>query len=559
MNIKLENISFSYDHKQVLQGINLHIAEGSLTLLCGITGSGKSTLLRLMSGLYKTDAGCISYVNDGEPLSVSMVFQQPETQLFASSAYKDIEYGLEQRKVPRARRSELVHQALDKVGLPHELFSHRSPFLLSGGEKRRLCIAGAIALTPELLILDEPTAGLDPPAVRGLLQTLQELRHSGLTVVIGTHDLDSFLPIADQAVVMSQGSIHYQGPVTPLIEEPAKLREAGLEIPAYARIGSRLKSQGLLSYIPDSSESLLQALQAQVLPASPHGHSTEIIKSNNSITEVITSKTQVPEGILSSEPVHSSPIHLGQSLWQSLDPRVKWFGMVVWTLLILGMNTPVPLLLTTGIIAALIGSAGIPWRRTAGFFKPFLIMFVFLWMISSVSLHGADWELGPVGISYSGMIQGGFSILRFVLMIALGFLFTETTTGSPLREALEWAIAPLKKLGIRTRNWSLAVSITLQFVPWILRKLSQLQLALRSRGPRKSPFKRWAPGQISLLIVPLLILVISMGDELATSIESRGYDPSKERTPWIALTWQRRDTFALAFILLTAAGLWLIS
>ena len=556
MNIQLENISFSYDQKQVLHEINLHIPEGSLTLICGITGSGKSTLLRLMSGLELPASGCISYVKEGKPLSVSMVFQQPETQLFASSAYKDIEYGLEQHKIPRTLHMELVHQALDKVGLPHELFSQRSPFLLSGGEKRRLCIAGAIALTPELLILDEPTAGLDPSAVRGLLETVQELRDSGLTIVIGTHELDRFLPIADRAVVMSEGSIHYEGPVTPLIEDPAKLRAAGLETPAYARIGRRLKGQGLLANIPDSPENLLQVLQAQAWPVPRKVHSAEVIEDR--INEVIACKAQKPEGTLPAAPKHSHPLHLKKLRWQSLDPRVKWAGMVLWTLLILGMNTPAPLLVTLGLIAALIGSAGITWTRTARFFKPFLIMFLFLWMISSVSLHDADWQLGPLGLSYSGMVQGGLSILRFVLMIALGFLFTETTTGAPMREALEWAIAPLNKLGVRTRNWSLAVSITLQFVPWILRKISQLQLALRSRSPRKSPFKRWTPRQISLLIVPLLILVISMGDELATSIESRGYDPNKERTPSFALTWQRRDTLAMAFILLTAVGFWFI-
>ena len=556
MNIQLEDLTFYYDKKKVLHDINLQIPEGRLTLVCGVTGSSKSTLLRIIAGLDKPASGSISYSKHEAESAVSMVFQMPETQLFASSAYKDIEYGLEQREVPKFHRTELVHQALDTVGLPHEQFSERSPFLLSGGEKRKLCIAGAIAATPELLILDEPTAGLDPQAVRSLLETVQELRTSGLTIVIGTHDLDSFFPIADEVVVMSRGYVHDQGPVATLIAQPDRLSTAGLEAPAYVRMGRKLHVLGRLPLIPDSPEGLLQLLSTQsyLIPA---GNALQAESKGSG--ELLNFAVSEDSNEREEENPSSSPVSARKARWQGLDPRVKWLGMVLWTLVILGMDSPAPLLLTTGLIVVLIGSADISWKRTVAFFRPFLVMFLFLWMVSSVSMHHADWQLGPLGISYSGMIQGGFSILRFVLMIALGFLFTETTTGAPLREALEWAIAPLKKLGIHTRNWSLAVSITLQFVPWILRKISQLQLALRSRGSRKNRLKRWTPRQMALMIVPLLILVIGMGDELATSIESRGYDPSKERTPWFVLTWDRKDTLVLAFVIITAAGLWLIS
>ncbi|WP_052087928.1 ATP-binding cassette domain-containing protein [Paenibacillus wynnii] len=554
MTIKLEEITYSYDKKQVLHNINLHIPEGRLTLICGVTGSGKSTLLRLISRLDEPDSGSISSSIKDDNSSVSMVFQQPETQLFASSAHKDIEYGLEQREVSKPLRPGLIQHAMDKVGLPYELYSQRSPFLLSGGEKRRLCIAGAIAITPNLLVLDEPTAGLDPPAIRGFLQTIQELRRSGLTIVIGTHDLDSFFPIADKIVVMCQGSVHYQGAVAPLIDEPDELNAAGLEAPVYARIGRKLKLQGLLSSIPGSHESLLKELRDHVYPIPADDVHPALGRDPE---EALTAHKVYSN--LPSASLHRASVSKRKARWQALDPRVKWLGMALWTLIILGMNSPGALLFTTGFIVVLVWSADITWRRTVVFFRPFLIMFLFLWVLSSISLHHADWQLGPLGISYSGIVQGGLSILRFILMIALGFLFTETTTGAPLREALEWAIAPLKKLGIHTRNWSLAVSITLQFIPWILRKLSQLQLALRSRGRRKHPLKRWTPRQMSMLIVPLLILVISMGDELATAIESRGYDPSKERTPWFVLVWHRSDTLALVFILLTASGLWLLS
>uniref|UniRef100_UPI00046FF1F0 energy-coupling factor transporter transmembrane component T n=1 Tax=Paenibacillus zanthoxyli TaxID=369399 RepID=UPI00046FF1F0 len=162
----------------------------------------------------------------------------------------------------------------------------------------------------------------------------------------------------------------------------------------------------------------------------------------------------------------------------------------------------------------------------------------------------------PFQFSAEGAISGGLSVLRLGLLISLGFLFTETTSGAPLREGLEWAIKPLGKLGVRTRNWSLAVSVTLQFIPWVLGKISSLQLALASRGNRKRERMRWTPKQISLMAVPLLLQVISMGDELATAIEARGYDPSKPRTPWLVLRWRRRDTAAVLIAVLAAALLW---
>ncbi|MRN54132.1 ATP-binding cassette domain-containing protein [Paenibacillus monticola] len=552
MIVQMEGVSFQYDKTPALCDIQLEIPQGSLTVLCGITGSGKSTLLRLISGLVKPSTGSISYGGDVNPKRISMVFQQPETQLFASSVYKDIEYGLEQHGVPKASRSELIQSALAKVGLPFEEYSERSPFLLSGGEKRRLCIAGAIAVQPRLLILDEPTAGLDPPAAQALLELVQKLQQSGLTIVTGTHDLDAFFPIADQAVVMSQGSVYYSGPIHPLTTDPAKLSAAGLEPPAYVRIGATLKEKGLIKKTPASLEDVLTELQA-------HPLAIPVISRN--IMEVVEDAdadvlpTEDNRFQAYSEVIHSKTTTL-KSRWQERDPRVKWLGMVLGSFIILGMHSLLPLLLTTGIIAGLLGSAGLSWARTVWFFKPFLLMFLFLWILSAITWSSPDYSLGPIGFTNEGIILGGLSVLRFLLLVAIGFLFTETTTGAPLREGLEWAIAPLKKLGIRTRNVSLAVSITLQFVPWILGKLSQLQLALRSRGRQQNKLKQWTPRQIYMLLVPLLILVISMGDELATAIESRGYDSKKDRTPTYALIWRRSDTLSLICILLVTGLLW---
>ncbi|OKP66275.1 hypothetical protein A3842_29755 [Paenibacillus sp. P3E] len=561
MRIQANHVFFSYDRLPVLTDINLDIREGTLTVLCGVTGSGKSTLLRLLSGLAEPAAGTI-LLDGGQAAAgnVSMVFQQPETQLFAGSVYQELEYGLAERGVPGPQRLELIRSALARVGLPYDEFGGRSPFLLSGGEKRRLCIAAAIASLPGLLVLDEPTAGLDPQAAGSLLELLRGLRRSGLTLVIGTHDLDSFLPIADEAIVLSQGAVHYSGPASTLSADPLVLTGAGLEPPAYSRLGHRLRQRGLLAELPDSLDSLLAALAEQPLPAPPEEAppaSVQIPRLSWSGGEnLLPAKGNTAGRSSAATDIQTAS---ARKPWQRLDPRVKWLGMVLGTLAVLGMQALLPLLLASGLIAGLMLSARIPWQRTIRFFRPFLLMFLFLWLLSALTWSSPDYKLGPVGLSLAGMERGGLNVLRFLLLVALGFLFTETTTGAHLREALEWGITPLKKLGIRTRNWSLAVSVTLQFVPWILDKLAQLQLALNSRGRKARGMARYTPRQVALLIVPLLILVIGMGDELATAVESRGYDPTKERTPAYLLSWQNRDTLVMLCILLAAALLWTVS
>ncbi|MDF9839982.1 MULTISPECIES: ATP-binding cassette domain-containing protein [unclassified Paenibacillus] len=579
MSIRAEKVAYLYDSTAALQDVNLEISRGTLAVLCGVTGSGKSTLLRLLAGLDTPSSGRIVYAGgSGGTPKVSIVFQQPETQLFAGSVHKEMEYGLEQHGVPKAQRLELIRSALSRAGLPYDIFAGRSPFLLSGGEKRRLCIAAALAVQPELLILDEPTAGLDPQSAHSLLQLVQQLRAEGITLIIGTHELDTLLPLADQAVVMHRGTVHYNGPAAPLAADHQLLRSAGLEPPAYSRIGDRLRRQGLLAEQPASIGELLARLASLPLPApSAAGVTGEGMAQphmSGGGADGGTAESHLPGGGAGGDLAESHmPIGTADGgtaethsrkasrriRWQKLDPRVKWLGMLLGSLVVLSMGSFPPVLPASLIICGLIGSAAVPWSRTVRYFRPFLLMFLFLWLLSALDWTSPDFSIGPAGFSVEGMARGGLNVLRFLLLIALGFLFTETTTGAPLREALEWGLTPLKKLGLRTRGWSLAVSVTLQFVPWILGKLDQLQLALKSRGKPRQGLARWTPRQIAMLIVPLLILVISMGDELATAVESRGYDPKKARTPAYSLNWKSADTLALACVVLTTALLWWFS
>ncbi|WP_151733606.1 ATP-binding cassette domain-containing protein [Paenibacillus tengchongensis] len=545
MSVRAEHLYYQYGTgRPVLRDVSLHIPGGTLTVLCGMTGSGKSTLLRLMAGLTEPAAGTVTR-GAASPDTAALVFQQPETQIFTGSVQQEVEYGLRQHHVPKDQRKDLIAAALDQAGLPYGTFAERSPFLLSGGEQRRLCIACALAVSPGLLLLDEPTAGLDPQAAQALLQLIQELRGSGVTLIVSTHDLDSFLHLADKVVVMKQGAVHYDGPAAPLLADFRLLEAAGLAPPAWARIGQRLTQRGLLERMPGHIGELLAGLAAQPLPV-PAGEGLRPASAP------AAAAVPLPDTAAAPEPP-DTPAMPG---WRGLDPRVKWLGMALGSLTLLGMKTLLPLLLAAALVALLLLSAGISRRRVLRFFRPFLLMFLFIWAVSGLEWRAPDVAWGPLGFSMEALKRGGLSVLKFLLLLSLGFLFTETTTGAPLREGLEWAIAPLRKLGIRTRSWSLAVTVTLQFVPWILDRLARLQLALKSRSGSGRRRGRWSPRQIAMLMVPLLIMVIGMGDELSTAVESRGYDPDKPRSAAIQLQWRSRDTAALLAVLLAAASLW---
>ncbi|MNM05295.1 Energy-coupling factor transporter ATP-binding protein EcfA2 [compost metagenome] len=565
MPVQLTAVSYRYGPLPALTDIDLELPKGSLTVLCGMTGSGKSTLLRLLAGLAEPSGGTIAYSEEASSPSVSIVFQHPESQLFGGTVLKDVEYGLEQSGVRQPQRSREAEQALSHAGLAPDSYGPRSPYLLSGGEKRRVCIAGALAPRPDVLLLDEPTAGLDPQAARGLLETVRELRDAGYTIVAATHDLDAFLPLADQAAVLAQGRLRYAGPTAGLWEEPRVLEDAGLAPPAYIRIGRMLMKRGLLDALPASTAGLPAALDGRLAypgdgaqrprdagaapaDAPPPGRSASGDGGRAMLPDAADASGQPAAGL--DKPAVRP---MTGAMVRSLDPRVKWLAMALGSLVLLGINGFPPLVLAALMIGALLAAGGISRKRARWFYRPFLPMFLLLWLLSAFYWNSAS---GGLAFSAKGAEAGGLSVLKLLLLLSLGFIFTETTSGAPLREGLEWAISPLRRFGVRTRNWSLAVSVTLQFVPWVLEKADELRLALASRGGRKFGLARWTPKQLSLMAVPLMLQVITMGDELSTAIEARGYDPDKPRTPWLQLRWQRQDTFALIVVLLAAALLY---
>ena len=263
MSIKLENVSYTYGsgtpyEKMALSNINLEIKQGEFVGIIGHTGSGKSTLVQHLNGLLQPMTGVVT-VNDvnlsGKDKAtlamrrkVGMVFQYPEHQLFEETIALDIAFGPKNMGVPEEEIEQRVHEAMDFVGLDYKTFADRSPFRLSGGQMRRVAIAGVIVLRPDFLVLDEPSAGLDPAGREEIFgEVMKWHRNNGLTVILVSHNMEDISRMADRVIVLDQGKIALDGDPLDIFEfERATLQAAGVDVPPVTELLEYLKSRGLM-------------------------------------------------------------------------------------------------------------------------------------------------------------------------------------------------------------------------------------------------------------------------------------------------------------------------
>ncbi|MFR3911983.1 MAG: energy-coupling factor transporter ATPase [Clostridium paraputrificum] len=260
MSIKIENLTHIYMpgspfEKVALKDINLTIDDNDFVALIGHTGSGKSTLIQHLNGLLSPTKGKI-YI-DGIDITeknvklvdirkkVGLVFQYSEYQLFEETIEKDIEFGPKNLGLSDEEIHQRVVKAMEMVGLDYEEYKDKSPFDLSGGQKRRVAIAGVIAMNPKTLILDEPTAGLDPNGRDDILAQIKKLHDDyGMTIILVSHSMEDVANIADKVIVMNNGSVELQGPIDTVFKEVEKLESIGLGVPQVTYLMLKLKALG---------------------------------------------------------------------------------------------------------------------------------------------------------------------------------------------------------------------------------------------------------------------------------------------------------------------------
>ncbi|WP_416197365.1 MAG: energy-coupling factor transporter ATPase [Sporanaerobacter sp.] len=260
MMIKIENLNFIYNpdspfETKALNNINLEINEGDFIGLLGHTGSGKSTLIQHLNGLIKPTSGSI--IVDGVDITekgadlksirqkVGLVFQYPEYQLFEETVYKDIAFGPKNLGLDDSEIDSRVKKAMELVGLDFDSLKDRSPFELSGGQKRRVAIAGVLAMEPKVLILDEPTAGLDPRGRDEILGEIKDLYNKGnITIILVSHSMEDVARLVNKIVVMHKGEIAMEGTPREVFRRAEELESMGLGIPQVTYFMRKYKESG---------------------------------------------------------------------------------------------------------------------------------------------------------------------------------------------------------------------------------------------------------------------------------------------------------------------------
>ncbi len=259
MKIEIKGVSHIYEQEQgikALDEINLTIHENEFIGLVGHTGSGKSTLVQLMNGLIRPTIGQV--IVDGIDLTkskvslkeirqkIGLVFQYPEHQLFEETVYNDIAFGPRNLGLDEEEVTSRVKEALDLVGMDYLEFKDRSPFNLSGGQQRKVAIAGVLAMEPRVLILDEPSAGLDPQGREQLIELLQHLyRTYKMTIILISHRMEEIARLSSRVLVMSSGKLVLDGTPEEVYSQVKELRKLALDLPEITEILWRLKNKGL--------------------------------------------------------------------------------------------------------------------------------------------------------------------------------------------------------------------------------------------------------------------------------------------------------------------------
>ncbi|HGA0816189.1 TPA: energy-coupling factor ABC transporter ATP-binding protein [Streptococcus agalactiae] len=252
--ITVNNLFFKYDSNQThyqLENVSFHVKQGEWLSIIGHNGSGKSTTVRLIDGLLEAESGQI--IIDGQELTednvwelrhkIGMVFQNPDNQFVGATVEDDVAFGLENKGIPLKDMKERVDQALDLVGMSE--FKMREPARLSGGQKQRVAIAGAVAMRPQVIILDEATSMLDPEGRLELIRTIRAIRQKyNLTVISITHDLDE-VALSDSVIVMKNGKVESTSTPKALFGRGNRLISLGLDVPFTSRLMAELAANGL--------------------------------------------------------------------------------------------------------------------------------------------------------------------------------------------------------------------------------------------------------------------------------------------------------------------------
>ena len=512
--VKLSDVSYSFPDagSKALSQVNLELAAGQTLAIIGRNGSGKSTLARLICALAAPDSGSIQVA--GLPLAgpdrpkakhlrrqnlrllrqrVGYVMQYPEHQLFADTVAQDIAYGPHNLGYGPEQVQQRVDDAMKLLGIGD--LADRSPFDLSGGQRRLVAIAGVVACSPQLLVLDEVTASLDPQACARIMALLRVLHQRGVTIVMSTHADREALDLADQTLLLEHGETLAYGPTAEVVERYHQL------------------------------------LATDAAEKEAAGKETSGRKAD---------RTQADQKPL--------------SLLARLDPRAKLVTFLLAMFTAFAISTPAQLVLALVVTVGLFSAARAPLRSIMNSVKGFLILMLLLALFNLLVTHTgrrlAAW--GPFVLTTGGIWVAVLYACRFMLIIFLGALLVETTTPTQMTDACESLLSPLSRLGIHTNEIALVLSLALRFIPTLEREVQAIVEAQAARGGsiESGSLSQRLHAAIAIT-VPVFAGALRHADNLSRALDARCYEGSRQqRTHYRLLQLGRMDILFIALMAL---------
>lgn len=542
-SLAFSHASIAYENAEVLNDISLSIPSGRVTLIAGRSGAGKTTLACLAAGLTKAQSGSVLLGGTAPvPGEVALAFQNPEQQLFLETvehelAFAPRNFGCSEDEVAR-RVSEAASQLEIKELLPSD------PFCLSGGQARRVALASILTLSPRAVVLDEPTAGLDAPARSALHRLVQDIVCKGLPVLVVSHDLEEWLAIADQVILLADGTIAWQGTPDALASDIDAFARAGLEPPESWQLRELLvQAEKRDSAGVNGATSVETAAQGQEAAAArgPEGSATQepegsVARDSKSTAAQGPKATAARElkGVATQEPSSQGPKvaakpgrkdAAGRGL-EGVDARVKVTLLLVATAALFAARAPWALAMWAMLCLLVLRASGIGGRAVARALKPVALLFAFIVCANLVSCDGsADVAIaGSVGISTVGAARAATAVARIIMLVCLALSVAASTTPTKLAQACTSLMRPLGHIGVPIEDVGLVLAMALRFIPVVSEEAGRIRLAQRARGvnfDEGSVLRRvraWAA-----VLTPLVVGLFRRADRVAESMDARCY------------------------------------
>lgn len=542
-SLAFSHASIAYENAEVLNDISLSIPSGRVTLIAGRSGAGKTTLACLAAGLTKAQSGSVLLGGTAPvPGEVALAFQNPEQQLFLETVGHELAFaprnlGCSEDEVAR-RVSEAASQLEIKELLPSD------PFCLSGGQARRVALASILTLSPRAVALDEPTAGLDAPARTALHRLVQDLACKGLPVLVVSHDLEEWLAIADQVILLADGTIAWQGTPGALASDIDAFARAGLEPPESWQLRELLaQAEKRDSAGVNGATSAKTATRDQEAGAAqgPEGVEAQEPRATAARDSKSTA-AQGPKAIVAralkgaatQEPSsHGSEVAAkpsrrdaaGRGL-EGVDARVKVTLLLVATAVLFAARAPWTLAVWAMLCLLVLRASGIGGKAVAHALKPVALLFAFIVCANLVSCDGsADVAIaGSVGISTVGAARAATAVARIIMLVCLALSVATSTTPTKLAHACTSLMRPLGHIGVPIEDVGLVLSMALRFIPVVSEEAGRIRLAQQARGvnfDEGSVLRRmraWAA-----VLTPLVVGLFRRADRVAESMDARCY------------------------------------